>query len=66
MKKIANKLDWNRMLGFEQITDVRDSDANELGPKVESKTGQKVGGKVGNKLGSKLGNKLGSKQGIKA
>lgn len=55
MKKTTSKLDWNRMLGFEQITDVRESKAEVLGPKVGSKTGIKLGGKVGSKLGSKQG-----------
>lgn len=66
MKKTAKKLDWNRMLGFEQITDVRESNPDVLGPKVGAKTGQKVGGKVGNKLGTKQGLKIGAKQGLKA
>ena len=56
MKKTASKLDWNRMLGFEQITEVRQSKTAEpLSPKVGQKTGLKVGTKVGNKIGAKQG-----------
>ena len=40
------KLDWSRLLGFEQIVDVRHSvKDNRLGVKVGQKVGQKVGGK---------------------
>ncbi len=67
MKKAGSKLDWNRMLGFEQITDVRQSAGEErLAPKVGAKTGAKLGTKVGNKVGLKQGLKIGAKQGIKA
>lgn len=67
MKKAASKLDWNRMLGFEQITEARSTTGTEpLGPKVGVKTGTKVGSKVGNKIGQKAGLKIGVKQGIKA
>ena len=62
MKKEASKLDWNRMLGFEQITDVRKlAGTDPLGPKI----GSKIGGKVGNKIGQKVGLKIGAKQGVK-
>ena len=67
MKKVAPTLDWSRMLGFEQITEVRQSTRSQLtGPKVGHKVGQKVGNKVGNKVGIKIGQKIGAKQGIKA
>lgn len=63
MKKTASKLDWNRMLGFEQITEVRELNAVEpLSPKV----GQKTGVKLGTKFGNKIGLKIGAKQGVKA
>jgi hypothetical protein len=62
-RKLASKLDWGRMLGFEQIIEVRESAS--LGPKVGTKTGQKVGNKVGGKVGHKVGLKLGAKQGVK-
>lgn len=56
MKKAGSKLDWNRMLGFEQIVDVRQSTASkELAPKVGIKTGVKLGVKIGNKIGAKQG-----------
>lgn len=54
--KLASKLDWNRLLGFEQIVDERQFDA-----KVGVKTGLKLGQKVGNKVGLKLGTKQGVK-----
>jgi hypothetical protein len=67
MKKAGSKLDWNKMLGFEQITDIRQaSNSEQLGPKVGVKTGIKLGTKVGNKIGLKQGLKIGTKQGIKA
>lgn len=67
MNKAGSKLDWNRMLGFEQIVDVRQSTASkQLTPKVGTKTGVKLGAKVGNKIGLKQGLKIGAKQGLKA
>ena len=51
---ISAKLDWNRMLGFEQITEARESKKG-LGAKVGQMVGQKVGQKVGVKLGTKRG-----------
>ena len=63
MKKAGSKLDWNRMLGFEQIVDVRQSTASkQFNPKVGNKTGVKLGTKTGNKIGLKVG----AKQGFKA
>lgn len=68
--RVSEKLDWSRMLGFEQITEVRESFRHEapggLGAKVGTKTGSKVGEKVGVKLGQKVGVKLGVKRGLKA
>jgi hypothetical protein len=50
MADSKTKLDWTRLLGFEQIVDVRQSVAeNRIGGKV----GQKVGGKIGGKIGGK-------------
>lgn len=59
MKKVASKLDWKRMLGFEQITELRQSTTPAF---IEAKVGHKVGQKVGTKIGLKIG----AKQGIKA
>ena len=57
--RVSAKLDWNRMLGFEQITEerdsIRDESARALGPKVGHKVGEKTGLKVGIKLGQKIG-----------
>ena len=68
--RVSEKLDWKRMLGFEQITEVRELLRHEtpggLGAKVGTKTGSKVGEKVGVKLGQKVGVKLGVKRGLKA
>ena len=44
MQGIGSKLDWSRMLGFEQVADRRTTNA---------KLGAKVGGKVGSKAGLK-------------
>ncbi len=49
MTKTAPRLDWSRMLGFEQIVDCRAASA-KIGAKVGSKTGLKVGLKVGLKI----------------
>lgn len=55
MNKISSKLDWNRMLGFEQVADTR------AALEQDGKLGAKVGGKAGLKLGAKLGIKAGIK-----
>jgi hypothetical protein len=58
----AAKLDWNRLLGFEQIAPdraaIRDS-------RIASKVGVKLGVKIGVKIGGKLGVKIGVKTGLK-
>lgn len=53
VNKISSKLDWNRMLGFEQVA------ANRVAAQEES-------AKLGAKVGVKLGVKLGVKAGVKA
>ena len=66
---MSAKLDWNQMLGFEQIPEVRDvirAESSTLGAKVGQKTGTKAGLKAGVKIGQKVGNKVGVKRGIKA
>jgi hypothetical protein len=57
MNKISSKLDWNRMVGFEQIADQR---------AVFAPTAGNLSPKVGIKLGLKVGIKIGVKAGIKA
>jgi hypothetical protein len=54
--RLAAKLDWNRMLGFEQIADARQAmrDESAFGPKVGLKAGVKVGIKLGVKQGLKV------------
>jgi hypothetical protein len=51
----SSKLDWTRMLGFEQIADTRVADQGDA--KLHAKVGQKVGQKVGSKIGTKPGMK---------
>jgi hypothetical protein len=46
MNKISSKLDWSRMVGFEQIADQRGALATN-GGKLSAKVGGKVGVKVG-------------------
>ena len=62
------RLDWSRLLGFDQAEDARESatpkndrDAwqAKTGPKVGNKPGVKVGIKVGVKFGTKFGQKAG-------
>ena len=63
-KKLAGRLDWNEMLGFEQVAanrgTVRASD-HRVGAKVGEKPGFKIGLKVGPKVGAKIGLKTGIK-----
>ena len=51
---ISSKLDWTRMLGFEQVAD---------GRAVDAKLGSKVGGKPA--ISTKVGVKIGTKPGFK-
>jgi hypothetical protein len=62
---ISAKIDWNRMLGFEQISEARES-VRDDSARLAAKVGNKVGEKVGLKLGQKVGTKLGVKAGFKA
>lgn len=64
-KSIAAKLDWNRMLGFDQVTDVRKAFGKAGAARVGDKRGIKTGLKTGSKVGAKLGSKIGAKPGIK-
>ena len=49
MQKISSKLDWTRMLGFEQIADSR-SAILDRNAKIDVKMGLKVGVKRGLKV----------------
>ncbi len=51
VQNISSKLDWTRMLGFEQIAESR----------VNGQGNRKLGAKVGSKLGGKIGLKAGLK-----
>jgi hypothetical protein len=51
---ISSKLDWSRMLGFEQVAAERT---------VNAKLGSKVGGKPA--ISAKVGVKIGTKPGFK-
>jgi hypothetical protein len=61
VQNLSSKLDWTRMLGFDQISDMR----GKLNTDV-TRVGSKVGGKIGTKLGIKVGVKIGIKTGLKA
>ena len=70
-KKLAGRLDWNELLGFEQVVAnrgaVRTSD-HRVGAKVGEKPGVKPGdfiAKLGLKVGPKVGGKIGLKTGSK-
>jgi hypothetical protein len=49
---MSSKLDWTRMLGFEQIADTRNAD--KANARLDAKVGNKVGGKIGTKPGMKV------------
>lgn len=67
-KKLASRLEWNEMLGFEQVVAnrgaVRTSD-HRVGAKVGEKPGVKPSGMTTAKLGLKVGPKVGGKIGLK-
>ena len=44
--KVSSKLDWNRMLGFEQIVDGRVA-MQDRNAKLDAKVGVKLGAKAG-------------------
>lgn len=52
MQGISAKLDWTRMLGFEQIA--ADRSALAKSEKLDAKVGAKVGAKLGAKAGIKV------------
>jgi hypothetical protein len=52
---MSSKLDWNRMLGFEQVADTRLAASAKLGAKVGDKGGATIGAKLGAKIGDKGG-----------
>jgi hypothetical protein len=56
-RKLADSLDWNAMLGFEQVVDSRQS--------LRSGTSARLGAKVGDKPGVKPTIKIGVKTGTK-
>ena len=64
-KRLADRLDWNRMLGFEQVADdrgaLRASAETRLGPKIGPKPGLKPIAEIGLKIGAKIGAKIGLK-----
>lgn len=59
---LSGKLDWNHLLGFEQVVEERSA---IRGDQPGEKLGMKVGGKVGDKVGNKIGTKIGTKTGLK-
>lgn len=68
-KRLADRLDWNQMLGFEQVADHRgtlqDSASKRLGAKVGPKPGVKPISPVVTKIAAKIGVKIGEKTGLK-
>ena len=66
-KRLADRLDWNQMLGFEQVADhrgaLRASSDTRLGPKVGPKPGLKPIGETATRIGAKIGAKVGFKPG---
>jgi hypothetical protein len=73
--KLADRLDWNAMLGFEQIVDSRESLRSATEERIGAKVGEKPTGTISAKTGlkpttiaTKTGAKpilIGSKTGIK-
>jgi len=68
-KKLADRLDWNAMLGFEQVVDSRQSlrsnGSQRLGAKVGEKPGVKPEIRLGTKTGTKPTIRIGTKTGQK-
>ena len=64
-KKLADRLDWNAMLGFEQVVDSRESLGSDGGERLGAKVGGKPLVKPSTGIGSKTGAKIGAKPGIK-
>lgn len=56
-KKLADRLDWNAMLGFEQVVDNRET--------LRATGSQRLGAKVGEKPGIKPTIRIGTKTGQK-
>ncbi|MGE5721943.1 MAG: hypothetical protein ACM3YM_05725 [Sphingomonadales bacterium] len=52
---VSVKLDWARLLGFEQVMERR-----------EAMRMERIAGKVGQKVGQKTGVKIGQKEGVKS
>lgn len=72
-KRLADRLDWNQLLGFEQVAEdrgvVRAAGSHRLGSKVGGKPGVKSmtkGDRIGGKIGLKIGGKIGLKIGVKS
>jgi hypothetical protein len=64
--RISERLDWDRMLGFEQMTDARTAIREESSARLTAKVGTKAGAKIGEKVGQKIGQKIGAKVGVKS
>ena len=60
-KKLADRLDWNAMLGFEQVVDSRQSLRSNGSQRLGAKVGEKPGVKPEIRLGTKTGTKTGQK-----
>ena len=68
-KKLADRLDWSEMLGFEQVVESRGSlragTQQRLGAKVGEKPGVKPEIRIGSKTGTKPTIRIGTKTGQK-
>ena len=66
-KKLADRLDWSAMLGFEQVVDSRDSLRSSGSERLGAKVGEKPGTKpvIGTKTGIKPTIRIGTKTGEK-
>jgi len=53
MRPLSSQLDWNKLLGFEQIAGDRDAIRREISGRLGAKVGEKVGVKLGAKAGIK-------------
>ena len=52
-RPLSSKLDWNNLLGFEQVAGDRDAIRREINGRLGAKVGTKVGVKIGTKAGVK-------------
>ena len=67
-KRLADRLDWNQLMGFEQVSDMRGALRASASKRLGAKVGEKPGVKPIDptaKIGTKIGAKIGAKTGLK-